>query len=71
MGIAPYHATKKENIYDDTAFQEDQHYLEGMREYAKEWRRVLRSNGCFYCFWASEMAGRLEVKFAKDFNVLS
>ncbi len=67
----PYHATKKENIYGDTAFEEDRHYVEWMEQYAKEWRRVLRPNGSFYCFCASEMAARLEVMFASDFNVLS
>jgi adenine-specific DNA-methyltransferase len=67
----PYHATKKANIYGDTAFEEDEHYVEWMKQYAKEWRRVLRPNGSFYCFCASEMAARLEVMFAKDFNILS
>src|ERR1039458_5203396 len=28
----PYHATKTRNIYGDTAFAEDQHYLEWMGE---------------------------------------
>lgn len=67
----PYHATKKENIYGDTAFEEDQHYIKWMQQYAKEWRRVLRPNGSFYCFCASEMAARLEVMFSADFNILS
>ena len=67
----PYHATKKNNIYGDTAFEEDQHYLDWMAEYAIEWKRVLKPNGSFFCFCASEMAARLEVLFAKDFNILS
>jgi site-specific DNA-methyltransferase (adenine-specific) len=67
----PYHATKKENIYGDTAFEEDQHYVEWMQQYAKEWRRILRPNGSFYCFCASEMSARLEVMFSTDFNILS
>jgi adenine-specific DNA-methyltransferase len=67
----PYHSTKKENIYGDTSFEEDQHYVEWMQQYAKEWRRILRPNGSFYCFCASEMAARLEVMFSTDFNVLS
>jgi hypothetical protein len=29
----PYHATKKENIYGDTAFSEDEHYIQWMGEY--------------------------------------
>ena len=67
----PYHATKKKNIYGDTAFEEDQHYLDWMNEYAVEWRRILRPNGSLFCFCASEMAARLEVLFSKDFNILS
>lgn len=67
----PYHSTKKKNIYGDTAFAEDQHYLDWMAEYAIEWRRVLRPNGSLFCFCASSMAARLEVLFSKDFNVLS
>lgn len=67
----PYHSSKKENIYGDTAFEEDQHYLDWMKQFANEWRRVLRPNGSFFCFCASEMAARLEVMFAKDFNILS
>lgn len=67
----PYHATKKRNIYGDTAFEEDQHYLEWIAQYAIEWRRVLRSNGAFFCFCDSSMAARLEILFSKDFNILS
>ena len=67
----PYHATKKQNIFGDTAFAEDQHYLEWMAEYAVEWRRVLRPNGSLFCFCDSSMSARLEVLFSKDFNVLS
>ena len=67
----PYHSTKKQNIYGDTAFEEDKHYLEWMTQYAMEWRRILKSNGSFFCFCASSMAARLEVIFSKDFNILS
>lgn len=67
----PYHTTKKENIYGDTAFAEDQHFLEWIAEYAIEWRRVLRQNGSLFCFCSSEMTGRLEVLFSKNFNILS
>ena len=67
----PYHSTKKQNIYGDTAFEEDKHYLEWMIQYAMEWRRVLKSNGSLFCFCASSMAARLEVIFSKDFNILS
>ncbi len=67
----PYHVTKKENIYGDTRFAEDQHYLEWMGEYALEWRRVLRPNGSLLCFSDSSMTARLEVLFSKHFNILS
>ena len=67
----PYHATKKANIYGDTAFSEDEHYLEWMAQYATEWRRVLRPNGSLFCFCDSSMAARLEVMLSKNFNVLS
>ena len=67
----PYHATKKDNIFGDTAFEEDEHYLDWMAEYAIEWKRILRPNGSFFCFCASEMSARLELIFAKEFNILS
>jgi len=67
----PYHSTKKQNIYGDTAFAEDEHYLEWMAEYAVEWRRVLKPNGSLFCFCATAMSARLEVLLSKSFNVLS
>ena len=67
----PYHSTKKHNIYGDTAFAEDEHYLEWMSEYSTEWRRVLKPNGSLFCFCATAMSARLEVLLSKKFNVLS
>jgi len=67
----PYHATKKRNIYGDTHFEEDQHYLEWIEQYAIEWRRVLRPNGSLFCFCDTSMSARLEVLFSRNFNVLS
>ncbi len=67
----PYHSTKKKNIYGDTAFAEDKHYLEWMAKYATEWRRVLKPNGSLFCFCASSMSARLDVMLSNDFNVLS
>jgi len=67
----PYHSTKKKNIYGDTSFKEDDHYLEWMYQYAKEWARILRPNGTLFCFCSSAMAGRLEGIFSRDFNILS
>ena len=67
----PYHSTKKKNIYGDTSFDEDNHYLEWMAEYVKEWKRILKHNGSIFCFCASEMSARLEIIFSKEFNILS
>lgn len=67
----PYHSTKKKNIYGDTAFDEDKHYIEWIAEYAVQWKRILKPNGSLFCFCASQMAARLEVSFSKEFNVLS
>jgi len=67
----PYHATKKRNIYGDTAFAEDTHYLDWMAQFAIEWRRILRPNGSLFCFCDSSMSARLDVLFSKSFNVLS
>jgi site-specific DNA-methyltransferase (adenine-specific) len=67
----PYHATKKENIYGDTAFAEDKHYLEWMGQYAKEWFRILRPNGSLFCFCDSSMAARLDTMLSSGFNMLS
>jgi len=67
----PYHTTKKDNIYGDTSFRHDGHYIEWLGEFANEWRRVLRPNGSLYCFCASEMAAYIEVMLDPKFNVLS
>jgi len=67
----PYHATKKQNIYGDTAFAHDRHYLEWMGRFASEWRRILKLNGSLFCFCDSSMAARLEVLLSERFNVLS
>jgi len=67
----PYHATKKRNIYGDTAFAEDKHYLEWIGQYAAEWRRILRPNGSLFCFCDTSMSARLEVLLSENFNVLS
>ena len=67
----PYHSTKKQNIYGDTQFKEDQDYLEWMNLYACEWRRILKPNGSLFCFCDSSMSARLEVLFSTNFNVLS
>lgn len=61
----PYHSTKKLNIAGDTEFKEDEHFLEWMEQYAKEWARILKLSGTVYVFCASEMAARLEVMISR------
>lgn len=61
----PYHSTKKANIAGDTSFEEDEHFLEWMAEYAVEWRRVLKMSGTLYVFCSSAMSARLEVTIAQ------
>lgn len=67
----PYHVTQKKNIYGDTQFKEDECYLKWMREFAHEWKRILKKNGSLFCFCDSSMAARLEVLFSDEFNILS
>lgn len=67
----PYHSTKKKNIYGDTYFQEDEIYLEWIKQCAKEWVRILKPNGSLYCFCSSPMAGRIETTISPFFNILS
>jgi site-specific DNA-methyltransferase (adenine-specific) len=67
----PYHSTNKRNIYGDTLFKKDSAYLEWMSEFAKEWQRILKPNGSFFCFCSPEMAARIEVMFSERFNILS
>lgn len=67
----PYHSTQKKNIHGDTAFKQDQDYIEWMRKYSKEWKRILKHNGSVFCFCSSAMESRLAVMFSEEFNILS
>ena len=67
----PYHSTKKKNIINDTAFQEDRDFLDWIVQYIAEWKRILRPNGSLFMFCSSEMACRIEALVAELFNVLS
>lgn len=67
----PYHSTKKKNITGDTAFGNDEAYVQWMGLFAKEWKRILKYNGSVFCFCASQMAARLEIQFSDEFNILS
>lgn len=65
----PYHTTKKANIYGDANFDDDNHYLNWMNDYFKEFHRVLRPNGSLYLFCSSEMAPFLYVNASKTMNM--
>ena len=67
----PYHSTKKKNITGDTAFNTNNDYVDWMKEYGKEWKRILKYNGSIFCFCSSEMSAWLQVMFSEEFNVLS
>ena len=67
----PYHSTKKKNITGDRSFSTDAAYIEWMRKYALEWKRILKHNGSVFCFCASDMSVQLQLMFAENFNILS
>lgn len=67
----PYHSTKKKNIIGDTNFSQDYEYLEWMKKFAIEWKRVLKHNGSIFCFCSSSMSAQLQVMFSEFYNVLS
>lgn len=67
----PYHSTKKGNIYGDRAFAADQDYLEWLRDFAKQWQRVLRPNGSIYLFCSPSMASRIDVMMSEYFRSIS
>lgn len=67
----PYHSTKKENIYGDADFEHDDHYVDWVKELAREWKRILRQNGSLYLFCSSDMAPFLHVALSDEYNVQS
>lgn len=67
----PYHSTKKNNISGDRSFEEDEHFLEWMKSYAEEWKRILRFNGTIYVFCSSQMSARLEVMLSSFFRPIN
>ncbi|MBN4051464.1 site-specific DNA-methyltransferase [bacterium AH-315-M05] len=67
----PYHSTKKHNIKNDTAFNDDGEFLNWIKEYCKEWARILRPNGSIFLFCSSSMSARIDVLMSEWFNVLS
>ena len=64
----PYHSTKKRNIIGDTNFSKDSEYIEWMKKYAIEWKRVLKHNGSIFCFCSSTMSAQLQVMFSAYFK---
>ena len=70
----PYHSTKKRNIVGDTSFSKDSDYIEWMKKYAIEWKRVLKHNGSIFCFcWfniVKSICTRTEF-YRTDFTVLN
>ena len=61
----PYHSTQKANVPGDRSFRKDADFIEWMREFAREWRRVLRMSGTVYVFCSPQMSSRLEVALSE------
>ena len=57
----PYHSTKKQNIKGDVDFDTDSDFLNWIKQYVLEWRRIIKPNGSLYCFCSSKMATRIEL----------
>ncbi|MCD8307857.1 MAG: site-specific DNA-methyltransferase [Clostridia bacterium] len=55
----------------DTSFAKDADYIGWMRQYAAEWKRVLRYSGSIFCFCSTSMSAQLQVMFSDYFHVLS
>jgi adenine-specific DNA-methyltransferase len=67
----PYHSTKKDNITNDTAFENDDDFINWMEKFALEWKRVLRPNGSIFVYCSTAMSARLEIMMSNHFNMLS
>lgn len=67
----PYHSTSKKNIIGDTSFSRDEDYIEWMRQFAVEWKRILKYNGSIFCFCSGAMSAQLQMMFSDYFNILS
>lgn len=67
----PYHSTKKDNIANDKSFKTDEDFIEWMKQYFIEWKRILKPNGSIFMYCSSAMAAKLEVCMYSYFNVLS
>ncbi|ARU17447.1 XRE family transcriptional regulator [Croceicoccus marinus] len=67
----PYHSTKKANIYGDSDFDHDDHFVDWIKALGREWKRILRPNGSLYLFCSSDMAPFLCVALSEDYNLQS
>lgn len=67
----PYHVTKKINIVGDKDFETDEAYLNWLKDFFIEWRRILKPNGSLYCFCSPHISARIEILLSEFFNVLS
>ena len=67
----PYHSTKKDNIVGDTSFASDADFVNWMKLYSVEWKRILKYSGSAFCFCSSAMVSKLENMFSDEFNILS
>ncbi|MEY4905123.1 MAG: hypothetical protein RLZZ292_2938, partial [Bacteroidota bacterium] len=67
----PYHSTKKKNIINDASFESDSDFLDWIKAFLIEFRRILKPNGSIYLFCSSKMSARIELLFSEQFNVLS
>ncbi|MCD8286351.1 MAG: site-specific DNA-methyltransferase [Clostridia bacterium] len=67
----PYHTTRKKNILGDTSFARDEDYVRWMRQYAVQWKRVLKYSGSIFCFCSAAMSAQLQVMFSGYFRMLS
>lgn len=67
----PYHSTKKGNITNDKAFNTDEEFINWIKKFTKEWKRILRPNGSLFLYCSSAMSAKLEILLLEEFNVLS
>ena len=65
----PYHSTKKQNIYGDADFAHDDEYRDWVKEYTREFCRILKPNGSLYLFCSSDMAPFLYVDMSASMNM--
>ena len=65
----PYFKVKKDEW--DNQWGDDTGFLNWLESVAKEWHRVLKSNGSLYCFCGPRLTSKTELLLSKYFNVLN